>query len=105
VAATPPATGAAEDPAFRDQRVPDDRRTADEWSVTISGTTADRTTGAEETAATAALAAGLDAVAQLYDDAMDLIAHLAETWDSPEEVRVVRLAERPTVSQRVEAAA
>jgi hypothetical protein len=59
-----------------------------------------------ETPVGAAYTAGLDAVARLHDDALDGIARLAETWDSPaDEVRVLRLAERPMVTQRAEAAA
>jgi hypothetical protein len=84
--------------------------------VTTPGTTEDLADAAEETAAGVALAAGLDAVARLHDDALHLLAHLAETWDQPaeadqaadqpaDEVRVLRLAERPVVAQRVEAAA
>jgi hypothetical protein len=74
--------------------------------VTTLGTTADLAPDAEETASGAALAAGLDAVARLYDDALDRIDHLAETWDqADDEVRVLRPAERPTVTLRVEAAA
>ena len=52
-----------------------------------------------------ACAAALDAVARIHDDALATIARLAETWDAPEDVRVVRLAERPTVAQRAEPAA
>jgi hypothetical protein len=71
--------------------------------VTTPGTTA---TDAEDTAAGLALAEALHAVARLHDDAMAAIAQLAEAWDAPAEpVRVVRLAERPTVGQRIEAAA
>jgi hypothetical protein len=71
--------------------------------VTTPGTTA---TDAEDTAAGLALAEALQAVARLHDDAMATIAQLAETGDAPAEpVRVVRLAERPSVGQRIEAAA
>ena len=53
-----------------------------------------------------AFAAALDAVARIHDDALAAIARLAESWDAPDDdVRVVRLAERPTVAHRVEAAA
>ena len=63
-------------------------------------------TDAEGTAAGLALAEALSAVARLHDDAMATIAQLAETGDAPDaEERVVRLAERPTVGQRTEAAA
>ena len=87
------------------------RPTADTGVVTTQGTTDDRVRAVEETAAGAALAAGLDAVARLHDQAMELIAHLADTWDQPaadgqgDGVRVLRLAERPTVTQRAENAA
>jgi hypothetical protein len=74
--------------------------------MTTLRTTAAPATGAEATAAAVALDAGLDAVAGLYTDAMECIAHLAETWDQPEDdAPVVRLTERPTVIQRAEAAA
>ena len=79
--------------------------------MTTQGTTEDLASVAEETVAGAALAAGLDAVARLHEEAMELIAHLADTWDEPaddaqaDDVRVLRLAERPTVAQRVESAA
>jgi hypothetical protein len=55
-----------------------------------------------------AYAAGLDAVTRIHDDALAAIARIAETWEaagSPEDTRVVRLAERPAVTQRIEAAA
>jgi hypothetical protein len=71
--------------------------------VTTPGTTA---TDAEDTAAGVALTEALQAVARLHEDAMSTIAQLAETGDAPAEpVRVVRLAERPSVGQRIEAAA
>ena len=74
--------------------------------MTTPGTTDDVATDVEETAAGLALAAGLDAVARMHDDALHAIAQLAEDWDADEdEVRVVRLAERPRVTQRAEAAA
>ncbi|MBB3677176.1 hypothetical protein [Modestobacter versicolor] len=77
--------------------------------MTTPATTDDVVLAAEETPAGVALAAGLEAVAGLHDEALDRIAHLADTWaaaDAPaDEVRVLRLAERPTVGQRVEAAA
>jgi hypothetical protein len=78
--------------------------------VTTPETTDDLALEVEQPAGAAilevALAEGLDAVARLHEAALDLIAHLAETWNSPDdEVRVLRLAERPAVSQRVEAAA
>jgi hypothetical protein len=85
--------------------------TADTGDVTTQGTTDDRASAAEETAAGAALAAGLEAVARLHDDAMAVIARLAEgrepTGDdrAQDDVRVLRLAERPTVAQRAENAA
>jgi len=54
----------------------------------------------------AAYAAGVDAVARIHDEALAEIARLADTWDSPEDdMRVVRLAERPAVALRTEAAA
>ena len=60
----------------------------------------------EETPAGLALAAGLEAVGRLHDDALHSIAQLAENWDTDEEeVRVVHLAERPQVTQRAEATA
>ncbi|WP_138760402.1 hypothetical protein [Modestobacter altitudinis] len=71
--------------------------------MTTPGTTA---TDTEDTAAGLALAEALHAVARLHEDAMSTIAQLAETGDAPaDQVRVLRLAERPTVSQRPEAAA
>ncbi|WP_216870516.1 hypothetical protein [Modestobacter excelsi] len=71
--------------------------------MTTPGTTA---TDVEDTAAGLALAEALHAVARLHDDAMSTIAQLAETGDAPADpVQVVRLAERPTVGQRSEAAA
>ena len=74
--------------------------------MTTPGTTTDVATDVEETAAGLALAAGLDVVARLHDDALHAIAQLAEDWDADEdEVRVVRLAERPRVTQRAEAVA
>ena len=79
--------------------------------MTTPGTTDDVATDVEETAAGLALAAGLDAVARLHDDALHAIAQLAENWDADsgdadeDGVRVVRLAERPRVTQRTEAAA
>jgi hypothetical protein len=109
--------------------------------VTTPGTTQDLATEAEESAAGAALAAGLDTVARLHDEAMDRIAQLAAAGTtaaerSPEatapdgevpaehapddhapddharedaaaddEVRVLRLVERPDVAPRVETAA
>jgi hypothetical protein len=85
--------------------------TADTGDVTTQGTTDDLASAAEETAAGAALAAGLDAVARLHDDAMAVIARLAECQEAagddqaPDDVRVLRLAERPTVAQRVDTAA
>jgi hypothetical protein len=84
---------------------------ADTGDVTTQGTTDDLASAAEETAAGAALAAGLDAVARLHDDAMAVIARLAEGQEAAgddqaqDDVRVLRLAERPTVAQRVETAA
>jgi hypothetical protein len=85
---------------------------ADDDRVTTQGTTEDLASAAEETVAGAALAAGLAAVADLHDDAMALISHLAETWDHPaaadeqgDGVRVLRMADRPTVGQRIETAA
>jgi hypothetical protein len=86
-------------------------RTAGSTDVTAEGTTEDVASAAEETAAGAALAAGLDAVARLHDDAMGLIAALADGWDPSaadeggDDVRVLRLAERPTVMQRADSAA
>jgi len=82
--------------------------TADTGDVTTQGTTDDLAGTAEETAAGAALAAGLDAVARLHDDAMAVIARLAEGRgddQAQDDVRVLRLAERPTVAQRVDTAA
>jgi hypothetical protein len=74
--------------------------------VTTPGTTDDLASAAEETTASAALAAGLDALTHLHDDALARIAHLADTWDQPQDdVRVLRRAELPTVAHRVEAAA
>lgn len=74
--------------------------------MTISGTTEDLPVEVEQTAATAALTEALDAVARMHADAVELIAHLADTWDSPADaVRVLQPAERPAVGQRVEAAA
>ena len=71
--------------------------------MTTPGTTDDLARAAGETAAGAALAAGLDAMARLYDDALARIASLA---DQPrDDVQVLRRAELPTVDQRVEAAA
>jgi hypothetical protein len=83
--------------------VPSRRRTADEEDVTTPGTTP---TATEETAAGLALAEALAEVARLHEDALATIAQLAETGDTPEEpVRLVRLAERPTVGHRDRAAA
>jgi hypothetical protein len=74
--------------------------------VTTSGTTDALTTDDGGTAADAAHLAGLEAVARLHDEAMDRIAQLAERWASPaEEGRVLRITERPTVTQHVEAVA
>ena len=74
--------------------------------MTTTGTTDDRVSAVEETAAGAALAAGLDALARLRDDALAHIAHLADTWDHPQDdVRVLHRAELPTVTHRVEATA
>jgi len=71
--------------------------------VTTPGTTA---TDTEDTAAGVALTEALQAVARLHDEAMSTIAQLAEIRDAPvDQVRVVRLAERPTVAQRIEAEA
>jgi hypothetical protein len=54
----------------------------------------------------AAYAAGVEAVARIHDEALAEIARLADTWDSPEDdMRVVRLAERPAVALRTEPAA
>jgi len=54
----------------------------------------------------AAYAAGIDAVGRLHDDALQLIAHLADAWAAPaDDARVLRMAERPTVAQRADAAA
>ena len=73
---------------------------ADGTPVTTPGTTDTRTSDAEATAAEAAHLAGLETVARLHDEAMDLIAQLAESGDSPaDEVRVLRMTERPTVTQ------
>jgi hypothetical protein len=80
--------------------------TADKKRVTTLDMTDDLATGDEGTAADVAHAAGLETIARLHDEALERIAHLHETWDSPEdEVRVLHLAERPTVVQRAEAAA
>jgi hypothetical protein len=98
--------------------------------VTTQETTDVLVAGNEQTAVEAAYAAGLDAVIRLHDDALARIAHLAETWDQPQaevqqaevqvqaqqaeaqqaevseddvptgEVRVLRMAELPTVVQR-----
>jgi hypothetical protein len=78
--------------------------------VTTPGTTENPTTEVAASAAGAALAEGLEAVARLHDEAMDRIAQLAEDGavpeDAPEdEVRVLRLLERPDVLQRAEPAA
>jgi len=80
--------------------------------VTTPGTTDDRTSADEGTPVDVAHAAGLDAVARLHDEALRLIASLAEDWAAPvpavaaaDEVRVLRMAERPTVAQRVDSAA
>ena len=82
------------------------RPAADEGSVTTPGDTDDLVPAVAATPAGDALAAALDAVAALYDDALERIAHLAETWDvvdaPADDVRVLRLTERPTVGQRVE---
>ncbi|WP_369140343.1 hypothetical protein [Modestobacter versicolor] len=84
--------------------------------MTTPGTT-ELALEAEETAAAAALTAGLAAVAELYDEALSRIAALAEHGDQADatdvdeagtpadEVRVLRMAERPVVGQRVESAA
>jgi hypothetical protein len=86
--------------------------TADDHRVTSQGTTEDLAGAAGQTAAGAALAAGLEAVADLHDDAMALIAHLSETWDhraaadeQGDAVRVLQIADRPTVGQRIKTAA
>ena len=60
----------------------------------------------DPTAVDTAHAAALDAVSRLHDDALATIAALAENWDAPTDgVRVLRRAELPTVTQRVDAAA
>jgi hypothetical protein len=80
--------------------------TADKNRVTTLDMTDDLAPGDEGTVADVAHAAGLETIARLHDEALDHIAHLHETWDSPEnEVRVLHLAERPTVVQRAEVAA
>jgi hypothetical protein len=74
--------------------------------VTTPGTTDAVITENQGTAAEAAHIAGLEAVARLHEEAMGRIAHLAEGWDSPaDEGRVLRMTERPTVTQHVEAVA
>jgi hypothetical protein len=79
---------------------------ADERSVTTPGTTDILTTDDEGTANEAAHVAGLETVARLHDEAMDRIAQLADGWDSPaDEGRVLRMTERPTVAQHLEAVA
>jgi hypothetical protein len=51
-------------------------------------------------------ATALDAVARIHDAALAAIADLAATWETAgDDVRVVRLAERPTVALRIEAVA
>jgi len=85
--------------------VPIRSQTADEQGMTSPAPTDDRA-AAEGTPIDVAHAAGIDAVARLHDDALRLIASLAEAWAAPvEDVRVLRLAERPTVAQRDDAVA
>ena len=75
--------------------------------MTTPGTTDDHTPEAEGTAIDVAYAAGCDAVVRLHDEALQLIAHIAQAWAAPadESVVVLRIAERPTVGQRADAAA
>ena len=78
--------------------------------MTTLGTTEDHVAADEGTPTDVTYAAGIDAVARLHDDALQLIAHLAEAWAAPapaaaDDVRVLRIAERPTVTQRVDVAA
>jgi hypothetical protein len=85
--------------------VPIRSHTADDVDMTTDSTdepmAEDGTTPAGD-----ACAAALDAVARIHAEALATIARLAETWDAPEDdVRVVRLAERPTVAQRLDIAA
>ena len=82
--------------------------TADEVSVTTPGTTDALVAEDEPTTVETAYAAALDALSRLHDDAMASIAVLAGTGATSEpdgEVRVLRMAELPTVTQRVDAAA
>ena len=81
-------------------------RTADESIVTTPETTDVPVAVDDPTALDTAFAAALDAVSRLHDDALAAIAALADAWDTPaDEVRVLRRAELPTVTQRVDAAA
>jgi hypothetical protein len=81
-------------------------RDADERLVTTLATTDALITEDEATAAEAAHIDGLEAVARLHEQAMARIAQLAEGWNAPaDEPRVLRMTERPTVTQHVEAAA
>jgi hypothetical protein len=74
--------------------------------VTTPGTTAVLASEDDETTAEAAYAAGLDAVSRLYDDAMELIARLAESADEPDdEVGVLRMVQRPPLAPSSETAA
>jgi hypothetical protein len=74
--------------------------------VTTPGTTDALITEDEATAAEAAHIAGLEAVARLHEEAMARIAQLAEGWHAgADEGRVLRMTERPTVTQHVEAVA
>ena len=74
--------------------------------MTTPGRTVELDTAAEETVVGVALAEALEAVAALHADALGTVARLADTWDAPDDDRrVLRMAGRPTLAPRAEAAA
>ena len=80
--------------------------TTDDATMATSAaeTTAEAT--AEASAAAVALTAALEAIEVLHADALDAIADLAEAWEFPaDDHQVLRMAERPTLAARPEAAA